>query len=67
MVTKSRPAAPGRAASLLISNLPVKGLKPMSDIGLIALLVILAAFIGGGLWITAALLVEESIREEIGR
>lgn len=39
----------------------------MSDIALIALIVPLAAFIVVGLWITVALLVEDSIGREIGR
>ncbi len=39
----------------------------MSDIDLLALLVPLAAFIAVGLWITVALLVEDSIGREIGK
>jgi hypothetical protein len=39
----------------------------MNDIALVGLLVPLAAFIIIGLWITAALLVEDSIQREIGR
>jgi hypothetical protein len=39
----------------------------MSDIALLGLLVPLGTFIIIGLWITAALLVEDSIQREIGR
>jgi hypothetical protein len=39
----------------------------MSDIALIALLVPLAAFIGVGLWITIAMLIETSIEDGIGQ